>query len=180
MSAISTSKERFSFMGDFTDAEEMREKDLENQNNPEWQKDNLEYDLRSTQWILDKARKSDVYAQNLYAAMCNNDFVKNGSEKKWSCSWRYAGGIIAHMQEKGDYIDWYCSGIRNDLTEEEENNLAPEQKIIYAEVKQYVSESEVTQEIKEDLEKLGWSVLTFDMEQLRKKSGENFNEKTKK
>ncbi len=167
-------------MGDFTDAEEMREKDLENQNNPEWQKDNLEYDLRSTQWILDKARKSDVYAQNLYAAMCNNDFVKNGSEKKWSCSWRYAGGIIAHMQEKGDYIDWYCSGIRNDLTEEEENNLAPEQKIIYAEVKQYVSESEVTQEIKEDLEKLGWSVLTFDMEQLRKKSGENFNEKTKK
>ena len=66
-----------------------------------------------------------------------------------------------------------------ELTEEDEKKLTLEQKIIYDKVKQYVSESEVTQEIKEDLEKLGWSVLTFDMEQLRKESVENFNEKTK-
>ncbi len=178
MSLVSTSKERYSFMGDFGDAEEMRERDLANHSNPDWQKDNLEYDLRSTQWILDKARNSDVYAQNLYAAMCNNDFVKNGSTKLWSCSWRYAGGIIAHMQEKGDYIDWYCSGIRNDLTEEEEKELTDEQKVIYSETKQYVCESSVTDEVKKDLEKLGWSVVKVEMEEYRQESLEN-HKKTK-
>ena len=33
---------------------------------PEWQKDNLEYDLRTTDWILEKVRNSEAYAQNLY------------------------------------------------------------------------------------------------------------------
>mgnify|MGYP003705677079 CR=1 FL=1 len=30
-----------------------------------------------TDWILEKVRESDVYAQHLYAAMCNNEFQKN-------------------------------------------------------------------------------------------------------
>jgi hypothetical protein len=94
-----------------------RQQDEEKMVDPKWQKDNLEYDLRSTDWILEKVRGDDVYAQNLYAAMCNNDFTKREmwpilKDQRWSCSWRYAGGIIADMQEKGDYIDWYCSGIR--------------------------------------------------------------------
>jgi hypothetical protein len=38
---------------------------------------NLEYDLVTTDWILAKARASEAYAQNLYAAMCNNDFQRN-------------------------------------------------------------------------------------------------------
>ena len=45
---------------------ELREKD------PAWKNNNMEYDLRSTDWILDKVRASEVYTQNLYAAMCNN------------------------------------------------------------------------------------------------------------
>ena len=53
-----------------------RQQDEENMIDPTWQKDNMEYDLRSTEWILEKVRGDDVYAQNLYAAMCNNDFTK--------------------------------------------------------------------------------------------------------
>jgi len=118
----------------------------------EYCKNNLEYDLRSTEWICEKARASNDYAQNLYAAMCNNDFQKLEvfevlKEKTWSCSWRYAGGIIAHMQEKGDYIDWYCSGIKNDILDYN----GPQDP-----TKHYVPEGFVTDEIKTDLQKLGW------------------------
>ena len=105
--------------------------------NPKWRENNLEYDLRSTDWILEKVRSSDEYSQHLYAALCNNDFQKLEiipilKEEKWSCSWRYAGGIVANMKEQGDYIDWYCSG----------------------------NEGSVTEEIKNDLKKLGWAVIT--------------------
>jgi hypothetical protein len=123
---------------------------------PKWQKDNLEYDLRTTEWILEKVRSDDAYAQNLYAAMCNNDFTKREmwpilKEQTWSCSWRYAGGIIAHMRQEGDYIDWYCSGIRDIDYDEEVNKQWDKRK--------YVAESVVTEEIEDDLYKLGWLVI---------------------
>jgi hypothetical protein len=146
-----------------------RQQDEENMVNLEWRKDNLEYDLRSTQWIVDKVRSDDVYSQHLYAAMCNNEFTKNDvipilTEKKWSCSWRHAGGIIADMKEKGDYIDWYCSGIRDttELSDEEFRNLTAEQQEWQLQTKAYVNESVVTDEIREDLLKLGWIVLELD------------------
>jgi hypothetical protein len=109
----------------------------------------LEYHLRTTEWILQKARASEVYSQNLYAAMCNNQFLRLETipilkDEYWSCSWRYAGGIIADMRQEGDYIDWYCSGIRN--SDEEPDD--------------FVAESVVTSEIYEDLLKLGWKVIT--------------------
>jgi len=143
-----------------------KQRDRENIANPEWQKDNMEYDLRSTQWIIDKVKGDDVYAQNLYASMCNRDFTKNDvwpilTEKRWSCSWRHAGGIVADMQEKGDYIDWYCSGIRDakDLDDDQFQQLTKEQQEIYMRGKAYVGEGTVTDEIREDLLKLGWLVL---------------------
>lgn len=130
--------------------------------------DNLEYDLLTTEWILEKARSSKSYAQNLYAAMCNTDFVKNDvwpilTEKRWSCSWRYAGGIIADMRQEGDYIDWYCSGIRNDYPcEDELEECTAEQLQHLEESKQFVGEGVVTDEIREDLLKLGWIVIQDD------------------
>jgi hypothetical protein len=138
----------------------------ERESDPKWKKDNLEYDLRSTEWILEKTRESRVYAQNLYAALCNNDFIKREmwpilKEQKWHCSWRYAGGILAHMQQKGDYIDWYCSGIRNgpeDFNQEEFDKLTEDQQIAYKECLAFVSEGVVTDEIEQDLYKLGWLV----------------------
>jgi hypothetical protein len=123
---------------------------------PEWQKDNMEWDLRVTDWILEKVRASDVYAQNLYAAICNNDFQKLEvipilTNKTWSASWRSAGGIVANMRQEGDYIDWYCSGIRND------DGYDPELNIAYP--NGYVPEMVVTDEIRTDLQRLGWIVV---------------------
>lgn len=138
--------------------------------NLESRKCNLEYDLLTTDWILEKVRSNDVYAQNLYAAMCNNDFIKREmwpllKEQKWSCSWRYAGGIIADMQQKGDYIDWYCSGIRNDPTEEEFKEFSSDQQEQWNTVfSKYVPEEVVTEEIEEDLFRLGWIVIKYNGE----------------
>jgi hypothetical protein len=139
----------------------------------EWRENNMEYDLRSTTWICDKVKGDDVYAQNLYAAMCNNNFQRNDmmpilKDQQWSCSWRYAGGIIADMREQGDYIDWYCSGIRNNdpIEQSEWDNLTIEQQVRYKQTEAYVSESVVTDEIRSDLKKLGWLVLNDDNKEM--------------
>ena len=148
-----------------------KEQDEANIVNPEWQKDNMEYDLRSTPWIIDKVKGDEVYAQHLYASMCNNGFTKNDvipilTEKRWSCSWRHAGGIIADMREQGDYIDWYCSGIRDSTTldDDEFRALTKELQEAYIQGKKFVPESCVTDEIREDLLKLGWIVIDEEPE----------------
>ena len=127
-----------------------QEQDAANLVDLDWQQYNMEYDLRSTKWICDKVKASDSYAQNLYAAMCNMQFVKNEvwpliKDQRWSASWRHAGGIVADMREQGDYIDWYCSGIGEGLGNGDKDGD-----------KGYVPEGTVTDEIQEDLFKLGW------------------------
>lgn len=109
--------------------------------NPE---NNLEYDLRSTEWICNKVKNSEQYAQNLYAALCNMEYQKLETmnilkEQFWSCSWRYAGEVVAKMKEQGDYLDWYCSSFGREYDT--------------------VAEGTVTQEIYDDLKKLGWVPL---------------------
>jgi hypothetical protein len=125
-----------------------REQDQERMADPAWQKNNMEYDLRSTPWICDKVKSNKTYAQNLYAAMCNMEFVKNEiwpllKDQRWSASWRYAGGIVADMRESGDYIEWYCSGIQGE-PDDDWVDLG------------HVPEGTVTDQIREDLFKLGW------------------------
>ena len=137
--------------------ENAKANDLAKEADEEWKKNNLEYDLRSTKWICDKAKASDAYAQNIYAALCNQDWQKNEvwpllKGETYSCSWRYAGGIVADMREEGDYIDWYCSGIRG------------EQGIDYEPPLTFVSEGTVTEEIQEDFFKLGWIPVDLDDE----------------
>jgi hypothetical protein len=131
-----------------------KQQDEENMVDPKWQKNNLEYDLRGTDWILEKARGCDNYAQNIYAALCNNEFQKLDvlpilQNQTWSCSWRHAGGIVADMQQKGDYIDWYCSGIGDET---------PDTGRWIDRPKSYVPEGRITDEIRQDLQKLGWAV----------------------
>ena len=129
---------------------------------PEWKENNLEYDLRSTKWICDKAKAREEYAQNIYAALCNQDWQRNDvwpllKGQTYSCSWRYAGGIVADMREEGDYIDWYCSGIRGGATEEDLAQMTAEQREKYDWYQtHFVGEGHVTDEIREDFFKLGW------------------------
>lgn len=140
------------------------QRDMEKEENAQWKLNNLEYDLRSTKWICDKAKASEAYAQNLYAAMCNNDFQRLDvwpllKGQTYSCSWRYAGGIIADMVEQGDYIDWYCSGMSGGASEEQLAEMTEEQRTKYHWYQEnFVSESVVTDEVREDLLKLGWKV----------------------
>ena len=131
----------------------------------EWQKNNMEWDLRTTEWILEKVRASESYAQNLYAAMCNNDFQKHDvwpvlKGETWGASWRYAGGIIADMREKGDYIDWYCSGIGGMMGGGSESSPAIEAALLAR--KKYVPEGTITDEIRADLFQLGWIPKEWD------------------
>jgi hypothetical protein len=187
MTKLSRSPQRFSFQKEGyvkrcedngeqpnTDYLNMFQKMLEDHDrkfdDPESRKHSMEYDLLSTLWICQKARESERYAQNLYAAMCNNDFrllpkhtpedlVKALAEDlpTWSCSWRYAGGIIADMREEGDYIDWYCSGIGGEIGGGSEYDPEVEQAQLSR--RGYVPEKTVTEEIREDLQRLGWEVV---------------------
>jgi hypothetical protein len=141
-----------------------KQQDEENLKNPNWQKNNMEYDLRSSKELCDKVKASDSYAQNLYAAMCNmtwqsREFWQELKGEVWSCSWRHSGGIIADMREEGDYIDWYCSGMGGlstyDLKEGDE----------YMSRKKYVPEGQVTEEIELDLNRLGWRPVPWEEDQ---------------
>lgn len=150
---------RSDYLEMFANMDELRN---DKEQSAEFAKNNLEYDLRSTDWILEKARANRYYAQNLYAALCNNDFQRNDtwpilSDETWSCSWRYAGGIIADMLEKGDYLDWYCSGIQG--MEDDSTYIA------HNTATGKVGEGEVTDEIRADLFRLGWLVVNEDKEE---------------
>lgn len=84
---------------------------------------NLEYDLRTSEWICEKAKQDATYAVNVYRALCNNVFQRADvwpilKDETWSCSWRYAGGIVADMIEDGDYLDFYCAGYEGTVTDE--------------------------------------------------------------
>jgi hypothetical protein len=123
---------------------------------PDYQEDNLEHALRSTRWIVEKARASDRYAQNIYAALCNIqwqriDVLPILKDEYWSCSWRSAGGIVADILGRGDYIDWYCSGIGEGLGNGDTTGT-----------KGYVPEGHVTEEIEEDFKQLGWQWSTYE------------------
>jgi hypothetical protein len=112
----------------------------------EFKVNNMEYDMGQADWFVSRVRDSDDYAQNLYAALCNNSFQKQDvwlilKDAYWSCTWRYAGGVVADLQNKGgDYMDWYCSGIGYKT----DNN--------------FVGEGNVSDEIAADLALLGWRV----------------------
>jgi hypothetical protein len=104
----------------------------------------MEYDLRKCDWIVAKCKDSETYSQNLYAALCNNRFSRDGNE--WSCSWRHSGGIVSNLREQGDYINWYCSGITMDDDHPVRGG--------------YLPEGSVSEEVLCDLRRLGWVLIT--------------------
>lgn len=140
----------------------------EQEADPAWRQQNLEWDLRTTDWVIDKCR-SDGYAQNLYAAMCNMQWQKREvlpilKDQYWSCSWRSAGGIVADLQGKGDYIDWYCSGMGG-LS----GSYDPEGSETFEQWQArtgYVGEGTVTDEIANDMYILGWVPSEWKDQQL--------------
>lgn len=141
--------------------------DNENKLDDEWceveHKNDLEYDLRTTDWILEKARASEAYAQNIYAALCNMrwqklDLLPILKDEFWSCSWRSSGGIVANMLQTGDYIDWYCSGMGG-LNQEYDSKETDEE---WQKRTGFVPEGVVTEEIRADFQKIGWIPVPWE------------------
>jgi hypothetical protein len=99
---------------------------------------NLELDLYRSDKIADKVQNLS-YARDLYAALCNNTWIHKDvmeilKNEGYNCSWRYAGGIVARLRGKGDYMDFYCSSIDDYAT----------------------PEGVVTNEIMNDINEIGW------------------------
>jgi hypothetical protein len=62
--------------------------------------------------------------------------------------------------EKGDYIDWYCSGMIRSADEQELSEMTEEDRAKYYWYQNnFVGESVVTDEIRADLTLLGWVVI---------------------
>jgi hypothetical protein len=137
-------------------------------------KPDLEHDLLASDRIRAKAQ-NPVYAQHLYAALCNNQYQRRElwpvlSGHTWGCSWRYAGSVVAQLQGNGSYIDWYCSGMGRRVMDADaeasvfdqswaESDQSTEE---YQEMQQYVGEGTVTAEIAADLASLNWHWVPFD------------------
>jgi hypothetical protein len=103
---------------------------------------NMEDDIKLSSKMMEKILDK-TYAQNLYAAMCNNAWQKKEvweilNNYVWTVSFRQAGAILAKLRGQGDYLDYYCS----QLMAEREDDYVPEGKII--------------DEIKTDLKEIGW------------------------
>lgn len=92
--------------------------------------------------LINRIREDKEFAQECYAALCNMRWRSGENlEKVYSCSWRYAGGLIASLRGKGeDYLHWYCSGIGGDS----------------------VPEGEVTSRVREAFNTLGWFEYPWD------------------
>lgn len=89
----------------------------------------LEEDMSKDEGIISLLRHREI-ACEFYAALCNMKWVriveipedqqiidklKGENRKEWSCTWRYAGGIIADIRNTAynvheNYLDFYCSG----------------------------------------------------------------------
>jgi len=57
----------------------------------------------------------DYFAQNFYAAFCNNEYAVDDNDVVASYSWRTSAEIVAEIRSlvnifHEDYMNWYCSG----------------------------------------------------------------------
>lgn len=88
--------------------------------------------------LFDQINNDPDFAQEVYAALCNMRWRKIDDPKQiYSCSWRYAGGLIAGMlgmTDRMDYCEFYCSG----------------------------NEGIVSERVKIELGKLGWEPLPWE------------------
>jgi len=96
-------------------------------------------DIKATDWIVEKIKNSKIYAQHIYAALCENEWYCDDGSGTWSVQWRDAGRIVSDVRGEGSYLDWYCSGV---IWDSEGS----------------VREGAVTEEILKDLNGIGWKI----------------------
>jgi len=114
----------------------------------------LDMDVCQCDWMVERIRRDDAYAQNFYAALCDRSWREDDaweilSDRTWRVSWRTAGAIVSDIRGSGDYMDWYCSGM---MTSHPDDDLGSDRDSITGTVR----EGTVTEEIQWDLARLGW------------------------
>lgn len=119
----------------------------------------VEQEIKANLGLCRRIAESETFAQHVYAALCNQQYYPRGVDEDtydaWSCTWRYAGGIIAdirneHLHEpqnsdiREDYLHWYCSGMG---------------MLVGA-----VSEGVVTDEVRHIFYTMGWDIVAYPSE----------------
>ena len=72
----------------------------------------LEWALKTSPTIQQKCQEQPEYRNKLYHALCNIEWQRNNAwivlkDMWWSCTWRYAGGLVAEIYGQGNYRDYY-------------------------------------------------------------------------
>ena len=57
----------------------------------------------------DRMRQSDNLCEQVWSAMANIIWEHESGEE-FSASFRYAGGVVSDILGEGCYLDWYCCG----------------------------------------------------------------------
>lgn len=71
--------------------------------------------------IFSEQVKEEDFARKLYDCLCNTIWFNKHTGDIYSCSWRYAGGLVADLRNVGeDYIDFYCNGFSGEGAYHEE------------------------------------------------------------
>lgn len=70
----------------------------------------------------EKMKQDAEFCKDIWSSLANVIW-KNKDGEEYSCSFRYAGGLIAEIIGKGDYMDWYCSGPYATVSEEIEEGM---------------------------------------------------------
>lgn len=110
--------------------------------------------------LFQKKVLDNKYAQNLYAAICQNEFQKTTvfnilRDDKFTASWRGAGRFIAELRGIGeDYMDFYCSGVAASGMRENMNTAE-------VDASDQVPEGYITPEIMADLESIKWRPVNY-------------------
>ena len=95
---------------------------LKKMNEPEVNTDepSLELALYQAKHLVKRcAADPKEFATELYEALCSNTWVHDETGKEFSCSWRYAGGIVSTMSHAmDDHMIYYGSGNEGAITDE--------------------------------------------------------------
>ena len=75
--------------------------------------------------VFGNKMKSDTeFCKDVWSSMANIVWKHKASGEEYSASFRYAGGLIAEIREEGDYMDWYCCGPYETVSDEIKKGLA--------------------------------------------------------
>lgn len=105
----------------------------------------LEQNIKNTKWLVQKIKKNQFYAQNLYAALCYHTFVK-ANAYDILCANHVTINSLAAAQLM---IEFYPETIELDWIPTN----------VYKIAAGFVRPGYITSEVAQDLNQLGWKVI---------------------